>query len=41
MPSIAFAILALGFGLTAAYYWYESAKIQVDPDWKNGIRQTC
>jgi len=35
--AIGCAILDLGFGLVAAYYWYKSAQIRVDPGWKTQL----
>ena len=35
--AIGFAILGLGFGLAAAYYWYRSAQINVDPGWRDAL----
>lgn len=34
---IGFAMLGLGFGLAAAYYWFKSAQIKVDPGWKTQL----
>ena len=31
--SIALAVCAVVTGLIAAYYWYQSSKVQIDPGW--------
>lgn len=31
--SIVFAALALGTGLVAAWRWFESSRVQIDPGW--------
>lgn len=35
--AIGFAMLGLGFGLAAAYYWYKSSQIKVNPGWKTPL----
>lgn len=35
--AIGFAILGLGFGLSAAFYWFQSAQVKVGPGWKTQL----
>jgi len=35
--SILCAILGFAFGLAAACYWYKSAQVNADPEWKTAL----